>query len=208
MKVPVKKRKKRRLGNSGNAASRRKAEHKNHVWSWDFIFDRTSRGKQLKWLTIVDEFTWENLFLEVGYNFTSQTIIERLGSLFSTHGLPKFIRSDNGPEFIASALRQWLDRLGIGPLYIEPGSPWENGYVESLNSRFRDELLALEEFDNLESARRLTQQWRHNYNEERPHSSLGYQPPAAFGRQCSLPVATLPPGNTAALIEQTQPVLS
>ena len=192
LKVPVKKRKKRRLGNSGNSIKRLAAEHPNHVWSWDFIFDRTASGKQLKWLVIVDEFTRENLCLDVGYGFKSDEVIEQLVAISGTRGLPKFIRSDNGPEFIAGPLREWLDALDVGTLYIEPGSPWQNGFAESFNSRFRNEFLALEVFDNLAAAKRLTVDWRANYNHQRPHSSLGYLAPADFARQCSASVACAP----------------
>jgi transposase InsO family protein len=185
LKVPVKKRKKRRLGSSNNSVKRRSAQHVNHVWSWDFIFDRTIFGKQLKWLTIVDEFTRENLCLDVGYGFKSEEVIDRLATLTALRGLPKFIRSDNGPEFIAGPLREWLGELDVGTLYIEPGSPWENAFAESFNSRFRDEFLAVEVFDNLPAAKRLTAAWRVNYNDHRPHSSLGYMTPSDFARQCS-----------------------
>ena len=149
--------------NSNNSAQRHVAEHPNHVWSWDFIFDRTAFGKQLKWLAIMDEFTRENLCLDVGYGFTSEDVIERLVALSAERGLPKFIRSDNGPEFIAASLREWLGQLDVGTLYIEPGSPWENAYIESFNSRFRDEFLALEVFDNLRAAQQLTDQYRATY---------------------------------------------
>ena len=192
LKVPMKKRKKRRLGSSGNSIQRRSAKHINHVWSWDFIFDRTASGKQLKWLTIIDEFTRENLCLDVGYGFKSEEVIDRLAALAIERGLPKFVRSDNGPEFIAVALREWLTNLEVETLYIEPGSPWENAFAESFNSRFRDEFLGLEVFENLKAAKRLTSAWRANYNDHRPHSSLGYQTPTEFARGLSASVATLP----------------
>lgn len=210
LKVPVKKRKKRRLGNSRNASHRRRAETANEVWSWDFIFDRTVTGKQLKWLVIVDEFTRENLCLDVGYNFTSEDVIDRLASLAKTRGLPKYIRSDNGPELIAEGLRAWLDDLDVGTLYIAPGSPWENAYAESFNSRFRDEFLALEIFDNLRAAQLLTSQWRSNYNEHRPHSSLGYLTPTNFARQFSASSACAPEAENCRLpaVSFNQPVLS
>ena len=192
LKVPVKKRKKRRLGNSSNSIQQQSAQHMNHVWSWDFIFDRTALGKQLKWLTIIDEFTRENLCLDVGYGFKSEDVIDRLAALTAKRGLPKLIRSDNGPEFIAGSLRQWLKDLDVGTLYIEPGSPWQNGFAESFNSRFRDEFLALEVFDNLNAAKCLTMAWRANYNDQRPHSSLGYMTPTDFARQCSVEVACAP----------------
>lgn len=214
LKVPCKKRKKRRLGNSSNASHRRSAEYRNHVWSWDFVFDRTAFGKQLKWLTIVDEYTRENLCLEVGYGMTSEEVIDQLAKLACTHGLPEYIRSDNGPEFIAERIREWLGDVGVETLYIEPGSPWENAYSESFNSRFRDEFLAMEIFDNLPAAKRLTKEYHTNYNEYRPHSSLGYVTPAEFARRCaaSVPVAALPPlqRHNAAETESNlnQPVLS
>ena len=192
LKVPVKKRKKRRLGNSSNSTLRRKAEHINDVWSWDFIFDRTSRGKQLKWLGILDEFTRENLSLEVEHNMTSEDVIDILAELFAERGLPKHIRSDNGPEFVANAIQEWLGKLGVETLYIEPGSPWENAYSESFNSRFRDEFLAVEEFENLKAAKTLTCLHQANYNDARPHSSLDYMTPADFARQCSVSVACAP----------------
>jgi transposase InsO family protein len=192
LKVPIKKQKKRRMGDSTNASHRQRAEHPNHVWSWDFIFDRTASGKALKWLNIVDEFTRENLCLEVGYGFTSEDVIDQLAHISKERSLPKFIRSDNGPEFIAEKLKNWLANLDVGTLYVAPGSPWENAFAESFNSRFRDEFLALEVFDNLQAAKILTGQWRKNYNEARPHSSLGYVPPSEFARQCSVSVAIAP----------------
>lgn len=213
LKVPMKKRKKRRLGNSENSSQRRRAEAVNQVWSWDFIFDRTTSGKQLKWLTIVDEFTRENLCLEVGYHFTSDDVIDRLAELSRTRGMPKFIRSDNGPELVAERLREWLEAVDVGTLYIAPGSPWENAYAESFNSRFRDEFLSLEVFDNLAAARKLGAIWQANYNHQRPHSSLGYQTPADFARQCFASVACAPSTKHCRQEEQTrvefnQPALS
>jgi transposase InsO family protein len=185
LKVPVKKRKKRRLGESKNASHRQRAKHPNHVWSWDFVFDRTTRGKALKWLVIIDEFTRENLCLEVGYQMTSEGVIDCVAKLIAERGAPKHIRSDNGPEFIANALRDWFSKLGIETLYIAPGSPWENAFAESFNSRFRDEFLALEVFDSLSAAKELTAQHQIYYNEMRPHSSLDYRAPAEFARQFS-----------------------
>lgn len=210
LKVPVKKRKKRQLGSSENSSQRLRAEHPNHVWSWDFIFDHTVTGKQLKWLVIGDEFTRENLCLEVGYGFTSEDVINQLATLARQRGMPKHIRSDNGPEFIAQRLRKWLSALDVGTLYIEPGSPWENAYAESFNSRFRDEFLALEIFDNLHAAKRLTVGWQINYNEYRPHSSLGYMTPANFARQFSASVACAPEAENCRLpaVRFNQPVLS
>ena len=186
LKVPVKKRKKRRLGKSSNSAQRLAAKQINHVWSWDFIFDRTASGKQLKWLVIIDEFTRENLCLEVGYGFKSEDVIDCLVAIFMKRGLPKFIRSDNGPEFIAEPLREWLGKLDVGALYIEPASPRQNAFAESFNSRLRDEFLSLEEFDNLKAAKRLTATWRSNYSDHRQHGSLSYMTPSEFARQFCL----------------------
>lgn len=192
LKVPMKKRKKRRLGNSGNSVVRRRSRHINDVWSWDFIFDRTVTGKQLKWLTIVDEFTHENLCLEVNHSMTSEEVIDILSRLIIERGAPNHIRSDNGPEFISIAIQQWLGKLEVETLYIEPGSPWENAYAESFNSRLRDEFLALEVFDDLRSAKRLTSSYRVIYNDHRPHSSLDYETPTNFARQISASSACAP----------------
>lgn len=191
LKVPKKPRKKRRLGSSKNGCDRLSVERKNHVWAWDFIFDRTSTGTSLKWLSVVDEFTRECLCLKVARRMTSRDIIEVLRGLFLAHGVPEHIRSDNGPEFIAKGLREWLERSSVGPLYIEPGSPWENGYAESFHSKVRDEFLGCEVFESLRTATSLGSSWRRQYNEVRPHSSLGYRTPAEFARTCG-PSATAP----------------
>ncbi len=210
LKVPVKKRKKRRLGSRENFSQRLRAEYPNHVWSWDFIFDRTVTGKQLKWLAIGDEFTRENLILDVGYGMTSEDVINGLAGLARQRGMPKYIRSDNGPEFIAEELRRWLSALDVGTLYIEPGSPWENAYAESFNSRFRDEFLSLEVFDNLRAAQLLTTAYRTNYNTNRPHSSLGYMTPTDFARQFSASSACAPEAENCRppAVGFNQPVLS
>ncbi len=173
--MPQKRRKKRRLGRSENGCHRRRAEHPDHVWCWDFVFDWTESGGRLKWLSIVDEHTRECLALKVDRSITSGDVIDTLAELFAMRGVPKCIRSDNGPEFIARAVQRWLGQLEIEALYIEPGSPWENGYAESFHSKFRDEFLALEVFESLTAARRLTRSWRTDYNHHRPHSSLGYR---------------------------------
>ena len=180
LKVPQKKRKRRRLGSSEKSCIRRRAEHQNDVWAWDFVFDRTCSGSQLKWLSIVDEYTRECLTLKVGRSVTSEDVIDTLAEQFALRGVPRCIRSDNGPEFIASAIQDWTKRLSIEALYIEPGSPWENGYAESFFSRFRDEFLAIEEFESLSAARRLTRFWKDDYNHHRPHSSLNYMTPSEF----------------------------
>lgn len=185
LKVPKKKRKKRRLGTSENGCQRRQTEFKDHVWAWDFIFDKTTGGSQLKWLSIVDEYTRECLILKVARGITSEDVIDTLAELFAMRGVPQHIRSDNGPEFIAEAIQRWTKQLGIETLYIEPGSPWENGYAESFHSRFRDEFLALEEFENVAAARKLTTAWKEDYNHHRPHSSLGYVAPVEFAARCT-----------------------
>jgi putative transposase len=188
LKVPQKKRKRRRLGNSENGCHRRRAESPNHVWCWDFVFDRTESGAALKWLSIVDEYTRECLALKVARSITSEDVIDTLAELFAMRGVPQHIRSDNGPEFIARAIQRWTEQLGIETLYVEPGSPWENGYAESFHSRLRDEFLATEVFESLAAARKLTVAWREDYNHYRPHSSLGYVAPAEFAASCAASV--------------------
>lgn len=178
--VPRKQRKKRRLGTSAGGCIRRRAEQKDHVWAWDFVFDRTANGRSLKWLSIVDEHTRECLALEVDRGMTSEDVLDVLRDLFVIRGVPKHIRSDNGPEFIAQAIRQFLSSAGVGTLYIEPGSPWQNGYAESFHSRLRSELLDAEVFENVREAQSLAATWQSDYNHYRPHSSLGYRTPAEF----------------------------
>ena len=214
LKVPQKKRKRRRLGTSENGCHRRRAEHVNDVWCWDFIFDRTTSGSQLKWLTIEDEFTRESLALKVDRSIRSEDVIDTLAELFAMRGVPGHVRSDNGPEFIAHAIRRWLEQVEVKTLYIEPGAPWENGYAESFNSRFRDELLATEEFENVAVARKLGAAWKEDYNYHRPHSSLGYQTPTEFAARCAASAPKLlsaTPQATSPLQQHsgfTQPVLS
>ena len=193
LKVPQKQRKRRRLGCSENSCVRRKAEHKDHVWTWDFIHDRTTNGRSLKCLSVVDEYTRECLTLEVDRSITSDKVIDVLVELFRIRGVPNHIRSDNGPEFIAKAIRRWLSHAGVEALYVEPGSPWENGYAESFHSRLRDELTKREEFTNLAEARYMADAWRLEYNHRRPHSSLGYQTPAEFAAGCAAASAPAAP---------------
>ncbi len=178
--IRTKAKKKRRLGSSENGCTQRQAEHRNHVWSYDFVFDRTEDGRQLKFLPILDEYTREGLTIEVERSITGQDVVDTLAYLFQVYGEPEFIRSDNGPEFIAKAVRDWLDASGVQTLYIEPGSPWENAYSESFHSRFRDEFLNREIFVSLAEAKVLAEQHRVYHNLDRPHSSLGYQTPAEF----------------------------
>lgn len=193
-KVPRKTRKKRRLGHHGNSCVRRRAEHPNHVWTWDFIHDRTTQGQPLKWLAITDEYTRECLALEVDRGITAEGVVDVLTNLFLTRGVPQHIRSDNGPEFIAQAIRRHGAAAGLEMLYVEPGSPWENGFAESFFSRLRDELLNCEEFANLAEARWFARRRQQEHNHERPHSSLGYQTPAEFALACaaSAPASATP----------------
>jgi putative transposase len=181
--VKRKPRKKRRLGVSENGVMRRKAESINDVWCWDFIHDRDERGRVLRWLVIEDEFTREGLAVEVRRSFTAQDVLDVLSELMLIRGVPKHIRSDNGPELIAVAIQKFLAQAGVATLYIEPGAPWQNAYAESFNSRFRAEVLSQESFADLAEAREVSAWWQNHYNHRRPHSSLGYQPPARFAAQ-------------------------
>jgi transposase InsO family protein len=192
LQVPRKQRKKRRLGTSENGCVRRRAEHKNHVWAWDFVFDRTANGRSIKWLSIVDEYTRECVALEVDRRMTSDDVLDVLRDLFVIRGVPKHIRSDNGPEFIARAIREFLAAADVETLYIEPGSPWQNGYAESFHSRLRSELLDAEVFDNVAAAQGLAASWRCDYNHHRPHSSLGYQTPAEYAAACAASAPAAP----------------
>lgn len=178
LKVPRRQPKRRRLWWNDGSCVRLRAEHANHVWSYDFVHDRTHDGRSLRFLTIVDEYTRECLAIDVGRRMTSDDVLDRLSELFVSRGTPRYLRSDNGPEFTAKAVREWLARVGVGTLFIEKGSPWENGYVESFNGKFRDELLNGEIFYTVEEARILSRIYRREYNVFRPHSSLGYRAPA------------------------------
>ncbi len=180
LKVPVKRVKKRRLGSSENGITRHRSTKKNEVWSIDFIFDRTEDGRSLKWLSVIDEFTRECVALEVDRKMNSTSVMELMSELVLIRGMPEHVRSDNGPEFVARGIRSWLELSQVKTLYIEPGSPWQNGYVESFHSRFRDELLAVEVFESVKEAKKLSERWRMDYNHRRPHSSLGYRTPASF----------------------------
>jgi len=172
--------KRRRLGSRENGSSLQRAERRNHVWSYDFVFDRTEDGRQLKFMPVLDEYTRESLALEVERHITGEDVADTLAYLFEVHGEPEFIRSDNGPEFVSVAVQNWLKASGVQTLFIEPGSPWENAYTESFNSRLRDELLNQELFTSLTEAQVLAEQHRVYHNLDRPHSSLGYQTPAEF----------------------------
>lgn len=178
LKVPQKQPKRRRLWLADGSCIRHRPEYENHVWSYDFVAERTHDGRPVKILNIIDEFTRECLVSFVARRIRSQDVIFILADLFLQKGCPKFIRSDNGPEFIAKKLKKWLKDLEVQPLYIEPGSPWENGYCESFNGKMRFELLNGEIFYSLLEAKIVIERWRRHYNTKRPHSALGGRPPA------------------------------
>jgi putative transposase len=178
LKVPKKQPKRGRLWFNDGSCVRRRAEYPNHLWSYDFVFERTHDSRPLRILGVVDEYTRECLALKSGRRLTSEDVIHTLADLFIQRGAPAYLRSDNGPEFTAKAVRNWLERLKVQTLFIEPGCPWENGYVESFIGKLRDELLNRESFYTLTEARVLIERWRQHYNTKRPHSSLGYRPPA------------------------------
>jgi len=178
LKVPVKQPKRGRLWFNDGSCVRLRAERPNHVWSYDFVADRTHDGRPFRMLTVIDEFTRESLALPVERRLRSDDVLHTLTRLFTTRGVPEHIRSDNGAEFTANTVRDWLKRIGVTTLFIEPGSPWENGYNESFNGKLRDELLNGEIFYTLREAQILIEKWRRHYNEVRPHSSLNYRAPA------------------------------
>lgn len=178
LKVPKKQPKRGRLWLNDGSCVRLRPTHRDHVWAYDFVQDRTADGRRIRMLTIVDEFTRECLSIDVGRSLKSDDVLERLAWLMATRGVPEHIRSDNGAEFTSRAVRRWLKSVGVKTLFIEPGSPWENGYIESLNGKLGDELLMRERFDTLKEAKVLIERWRREYNTIRPHSALGYRPPA------------------------------
>ena len=178
LKVPQKQPKRGRLWLNDGSCIRLRPEHKDHVWSYDFLTARTADGRAFRILTIMDEYTRESLAILVARHISSQDVIDQLFHLFVFRSIPEHIRSDNGPEFTAKAIRHWLSRLGVGTLFIEPGSPWENGHIESFNGKLRDELLNGEVFTTLAEAKVLIEEWRKEYNHIRPHRALGYRPPA------------------------------
>ncbi len=184
LRVPAssRERKRRRLTgtSSENGCTRRRAEYPGHVWSYDFAMDATEDGRRLKMMPVVDEYSRECLALEAERSITAEGVVEILEGLFTERGEPAYIRSDNGPEFIAEAIKHWLAASGVRTLYIEPGAPWENAYSETFISRLRDELLDREVFANLEEAKVLTRDYRDHYNHRRPHGALGYLTPAEF----------------------------
>lgn len=181
-RVPRNINKKKAIGIAANACDKRKAIAINDVWTWDFIHDRSTDGRALKFLVIIDEHTRECLALQPARSFKSTDVLDTLSAIVGERGAPAHIRSDNGSEFIAQAVKRWMADIGIEALYIEPGSPWQNGYAESFNSRLRDEFLEMNYFNNLNEARALARQWKEHYNTRRPQAALGKMTPQEFAR--------------------------
>ena len=178
LKVPAKQKPRGRLWLNDGSCVRLRPTHRNHVWSYDFVHHATHDGRTLRLLTLIDEFSRESLTIEVRRRFSGAEVIEVLSDVMMIQGIPEHIRSDNGPEMTSKRVRDWLQQIGSRTLFIEPGSPWENGYNESFNGKLRDELLNGEIFYSLKEAKIIIEQWRQHYNTKRPHSSLGYRPPA------------------------------
>ena len=182
LKVPSRQPKRRRLWLHDGSCVRLRPTHRNHVWSYAFMHERTQDGRAFRLLSILDEHSRECISIDVQRQLNHQDVLERLAELFVGRGVPEYLRSDNGSEFTARVVRDWLKAVGVRTLYIEPGSPWENGYVESFNGKLRDELLNVEVFETLKEAQVLVERWRRAYNQRRPHSALGYRPPAPEAR--------------------------
>jgi len=195
LKVPQKRRKRRATGHSSSSCHVRPATCRNDVWTWDFLESASVTGVRIRWLNVVDEYTRECLTIKVARSIKSEDAIDALAELFAMYGVPRRLRSDNGPEFISTAIKQWLGTIGVEVLYIEPGSPWQNGLCESFNARLRDENLHQTEILGESDARLKAQAWKEDFNEHRPHSSLGYLTPSEFARRCaaSIPLAALAP---------------
>ncbi len=196
LKVPARQPKRGRLWLNDGSCVRLRPERPNHVWAYDFVEDRTRDGRKFRMLNVVDEFTRECLAIRVGRKLKAVDVIDVLADLFIMRGVPGHIRSDNGPEFAAVAVKGWITGVRASTAFIEPGSPWENGYVESFNGKLRDELLNTEVFNTLAEAKVLIEQWRRHYNTVRPHSSLGYRPPAPEVVLTALPMLPSLPGPT------------
>ena len=178
LRVPQKQQKRGRLYFNDGSCIRLRPLHKNHVWSYDFVQDRLCNGKKIRMLTVIDEYTRKCLKIKVGYKLKSDDVLESIADLFLSEGLPEYIRSDNGSEFVAKSVQDFLGKINVKTAYIAPGSPWENGFNERFNGILRDELLNREIFFNLKEAQVLVENYRNEYNQIRPHSSLNYQPPA------------------------------
>ena len=204
LKVPKRHKKRGRLYLNNGSCIRLRPCWQNHVWSYDFVADKLADGRKIRVLTVIDEYSRECLALRTGYKLKSDDVMDVLSDLFITKGIPDHIRSDNGSEFTAKSIKTWLKRLGVKTLYIEPGSPWENGYNESFNARLRDELLNGELFYTLKEAQVIIEQWRHHYNHIRPHSSLGYRPPAPKAMVKEDGYATASPASLAGT--DTEPI--
>jgi transposase InsO family protein len=207
LKVPIKQPKKGRLWLNDGSCIRLRPSWKTHVWAYDFVHDRTKDGRAFRMLTVIDEYSKECLAIVTKRKLKSGDVLETLENLFIDHGMPDHIRSDNGAEFTAKAVRSWLEKMEVTPTYIEPGSPWENGYNESFNGKLRDELLDRELFDTLQEAQVLVEHWRVHYNTKRPHSSLGYRPPAPqtiLPKPCYMAYATHQPYNMANTLKPNQ----
>jgi putative transposase len=198
LKVPPRQPKRGRLWLNDGSCVRLRPERPNHVWAYDFVEDRTRDGRRFRILCVVDEFTREALAIRVARRLSSADVIDTLADLFIARGVPAHIRSDNGPEFAAKAVRGWIAGVGARTAFIEPGSPWENGYVESFNGKLRDELLDGEVFHTVREAQVLIEQWRQHYNTIRPHSALGYRPPAPEVVMPTLPMPPPRPGPAGA----------
>ena len=196
LRVPARQPKRSRLWLNDGSCVRLWPERPNHVWAYDFVEDRTRDGRKFRMLNVVDEFTRECLCIRVGRQLKATDVIDVLADLFIMRGVPGHIRSDNGPEFAAVAVKGWITGVRASTAFIEPGSPWENGYVESFNGKLRDELLGCEVFNTLAEAKVLIEQWRRHYNTVRPHSSLGYRPPAPEVMLTALPMLPGLPGPT------------
>ena len=196
LRVPARQPKRGRLWLNDGSCVRLRPERANHVWAYDFVEDRTRDGRKIRMLNVVDEFTRECLAIRVARKLGSADVIDVLADLFMARGTPGYIRSDNGGEFVATAVKGWISGVGAKTAFIEPGSPWENGYVESFNGKLRDELLNAEVFNTLVEARVLIEQWRQHYNTVRPHSSLGYRPPAPEVVMLGRPVSSGRPDPT------------
>lgn len=208
LKVPQKQPKRKRLWLNAGSCIRLRAEHPNHVWSYDFVEDRTHDGRKYRMLNIIDEFSRECLAIRINRKLKSTDVIDVLADLFTLRGVPGYVRSDNGAEFIATAVQDWIAAVGAKTAYIEPGSPWENGYCESFNSKLRDELLNGEIFYTLAEARIIIESWRQHYNEVRPHSSLGYKPPAPEVLTSPRPAAHIQSAPPGALSLAWPPILN
>jgi len=205
LRNPLRKRKKRARGHSANSCALKKAEYKNHVWCWDFTMDETADGRRLKWFSVLDEYTRECLALEVERRMTARDVVGILTWLERWHGAPGAVRSDNGPEFIAQVVGKWLSARRVGPMYIAPGSPWENGYSESFNSRMKAEFVDRELFGSLAEAKVLAAEYKRYWNHERLHSGIGYRTPAEFAAQ--LEPGSAQPLRPAQLERNLQPAL-